>query len=117
VTVTGDFPAETVGSRKFLEDPFVLTCRVLRPRRDLGARPLRRLGVADAHMHGVGSLHKSLISGLYRTARLLAVYASRPRSPSVMQDSLPAAGQAWPGGIVFARRVLTRGFWQLRRHG
>ena len=40
-----------------------------------------------------------MISGLDRTALGLAVYASQWKSPSPTQDSLPAAGQALPGGI------------------
>ena len=41
------------------------------------------------------------ISGLDRTASGLAVYASQWRSPATTQDSLPAAGQALPGGIRY----------------
>ena len=44
-------------------------------------------------------LPRAKISGLDRTALGLAVYASQWRSPATTQDSLPAAGQALPGGI------------------
>jgi hypothetical protein len=41
-----------------------------------------------------------LISGLYHTAYMIAVYASRPRLPvyffTAPQDSLPAGGPPWP---------------------
>jgi hypothetical protein len=39
------------------------------------------------------------ISGLYRTACTLAVYASQPPSPTSTQHSLPAGGPPWPDGI------------------
>ena len=62
------------------------------------ARPLRRLGTAPACVNNGGSREQK-ISGLDRTALGLAVYASQWRSPATTQDSLPAAGQALPGGI------------------
>src|SRR5712691_13112671 len=39
--------------------------------------------------------------GLNHTACTLAVYASSPWSPMATQDSLPAAGQALPGGAGY----------------
>ena len=41
------------------------------------------------------------ISGLHPAARVLAVYASCQGYPLTTQDSLPAAGQALPGGIGY----------------
>ena len=46
--------------------------------------------VAFRPQKGVG-VHDLSISGLNNAARMLAVYASPPRSPATAQDSLPAA--------------------------
>ena len=61
------------------------------------ARPLRRVGVVPAVDKSEDSREKR--SRLNRTAWALAVYASQRGSPLPTQDSLPAAGQALPGGI------------------
>ena len=49
------------------------------------------------------------VSGLNHTALVLAVYASQRRSPVPTQDSLPAAGQALPGGIGYPQGFM-KGF-------
>ncbi len=46
-----------------------------------------------------------LISRLDRTARVLAVYASQPTSPSSTQDSLPAGGTPWPDETAMRSRI------------
>jgi hypothetical protein len=77
-------------------------CPGLRPRRDRHARPLRRADVAPRHANGEGYPPRGVISGLDVRASLLAVYASWGGSPHhCTQDSLPAAGQALPGGIAY----------------
>src|SRR5208337_3270154 len=43
----------------------------------------------------------SYISRLHHTAFVIAVYASRPWSPMIMQDSLQTAGQALSGWIGY----------------
>jgi hypothetical protein len=52
---------------------------------------------------------QEVISGLYRTASALTVYASPDGSPRRTQDSFLAAGQALPGGIR-TRRVPAKSF-------
>ena len=46
------------------------------------------------------ALATSTFSGLNHTAHVLAVYTSPPGLPQTAQDSLPAAGQALPGGLL-----------------
>ena len=81
-------------------EPHLCACPALRPRRDLCARPSRRFGAAFRHYYDVGS-HNKPLSGLHHTACALAIYASSPGSPLTTQDSLPAAGQALPGGTGY----------------
>jgi len=78
------------------------TCPALRPRRDLGAWPVRRPGVAFRRLDNVGP-RDAVISGLNHTACTLAVYASQRRLPDATQDSLPVGGQPFPGGILTRR--------------
>src|SRR5271157_285704 len=89
---------ETAGSLRFPSDPRVPAPCSWTPVGPKYARPLRRLGTAPACVNNGGSREQK-ISGLDRTALGLAVYASQWRSPAATQDSLPAAGQALPGGI------------------
>src|SRR5271157_3400921 len=89
---------ETTGSLRFPSDPRVPAPCSWTPVGPKYARPLRRLGTGPACVNNGGSREQK-ISGLDRTALGLAVYASQWRSPATTQDSLPAAGQALPGGI------------------
>src|SRR5208337_229611 len=89
---------EMAGSLRFPSDPRVPAPCSWTPVGPKYARPLRRLGTAPACVNNGGSREQK-ISGLDRTALGLAVYASQWRSPATTQDSLPAAGQALPGGI------------------
>ena len=75
----GTYPTETMGSPRFLDEPFRV-CRALRPRRDLRARPSRRLHAASA-LADVRLPHELCLSRLHHAARTLAVYASQDRSP------------------------------------
>ena len=68
-----------------------------------GARPSRHQSVAFRYVNDVGTATIT-ISGLYHTARRLAVYASSAGSPRTAQDSLPTGGQPWLGG-TFTRWV------------
>ena len=61
---------------------------------------VRCFGVAFRAMDGVGSRDQA-ISGLHHTACSLPVYASQYRSPGTTQHSVPAAGQALPGGTGY----------------
>ena len=70
----------------------------LDPGRTEVRQAIAALGTAPACVNNGGSREQK-ISGLDRTALGLAVYASQWRSPATTQDSLPAAGQALPGGI------------------
>ena len=63
------------------------------------ARPSRRADAAPAADKSEDS--RNDLSRLNRTAWALAVYASQWGSPPPTQDSLPAAGQALPGGIRY----------------
>ncbi len=71
-------------------------------------RPLRRVGAVPAADKSEDS--RNDLSRLNHTAWTLAVYASPRGSPLPTQDSLPAAGQALPGGIRITRRVPSKGF-------
>ena len=72
------------------EPPACMPCS--RPRRDLGARPVRRLGVAFRSWHGVGSRDRSLFRGsITRPAHSLSTLR-RLGYPRTTQDSLPAGG-------------------------
>src|SRR5271157_4588287 len=99
---------ETAGSPKFPGNPRdhspcsptpVGPSRLSRPWVSCLARP-PRLTRTRAH-------HEE-ISGLNRTAFDLAVYASSWRLPAIMQDSLPAAGPALPGGIGYPQGSCER---------
>ena len=90
--------AEKTGSPRFLENPRVHASlfdpgRISGPGHSGGALLIGPADVAFCCLDGLGSCHFP-ISGLNHAAFTLAVYASRPGSPSVVaQDSLPAW---WP---------------------
>ena len=73
------FPSGDGGSPRFLGNP-MCACPVLRPRRDLYARPLRRFDVAFRLLDSVGS-RDALLTRLNGTAYTRPVYASRSRLP------------------------------------
>src|SRR5215831_1531573 len=75
--------------------------------RTAGTRPLRCRGVALGHRTAKAPARG--LSALNSMAFGLAVYASQCGLPRPTQDSLPAAGQALPGGLS-TRRVPTEGF-------
>ena len=81
-------------------------CRVLRPRQDRHTRPYgvptRPPGCPRRRLPRVE------ISRLNSTALALAVYASQWSLLAPTQDSLPAAGQALPGGIGLPTRLLRK---------
>ena len=84
------------------------TCPALSPRRGLHVRPSRLVGFAFRHNDGVGP-HDVFVSWLNHAAHALPVYASPHGSPHAAQHSVPAASQAWPGGIR-TRRVPAQSF-------
>lgn len=89
----------TTRSPKFLGNPYShLPCS------QTPAGPLRqaiqRIGAVPA-LQTAKTPAFSYISRLNHTAFAIAVYASRPWSPMVMQDSLPTAGQALSGWIGY----------------
>jgi hypothetical protein len=79
--------------------------RVLRPRQEREpGHSGRALLIGSTLLPSVASTTSapvnSCLTGLIRTARSFAVYASSPGSSSVAtQDSLPAGGPPWPVGI------------------
>jgi hypothetical protein len=81
---------------------------VVKVRSDL---PLRRSDVAFRYFDAVGPSH-TLFSWLNRTARTLAIYASRLRSPVMLHGRARLASGRWsscPGGIR-TRWVPSRSF-------
>ena len=97
------FAVEATGPPRFLGNP-AWTCPALRPRRDRGARPLRRRDAAFRRFNNVGS-RDIIISGLNHTARSLAVYASQPGSP---RHHARLASGCWPSSA--GRGWLPAGF-------
>jgi len=89
---------EMAGSLRFPSDPHVPAPCSRTPVGPMHARPLRCLGAAPACVNNGGSRDEKIL-GLNRTALGLTLYASQLKFPSPTQDSLPAAGQALPGGI------------------
>src|SRR5690349_2830693 len=75
--------------------------------RTAGTRPLQCRGVAPGHR--TAKAPAKGLSALNSMAFGLAVYASQCGLPRPTQDSLPAAGQALPGGL-FTRKVPLRDF-------
>ena len=63
-----------MGSPVFPSNPLPF-CRVLRPRRDLHAKPLRRFGTVGVYLY-IADSRVTVISEFNRTAYRLAVYAS-----------------------------------------
>src|SRR5215210_2357515 len=103
-----DMSVETAGSPRFPGTPRVPWPCSPTPAGPDTPGPLRRAGAAPAFDKSKGS--RDDLSRLNRTAWALAVYASQWESPPPTQDSLPAAGQALPGGIRATRRVPLKGF-------
>lgn len=99
--------AEASGSPKFLGNPLP-ACPALRPRRTGWTKPYGPSHVAFRRFKGVGSAVSNFRGSITRPARL-PVYASQSRSPFPTQDSVPAAGWAWPGGYC-PRWVPMQGF-------
>ena len=75
-------------------------CPVLRPRRDRVHQAIAAPRRGLRSVNNDGSRDYSL-SRLNSTAFALAVYASQAGCPGTTQDSLPAAGQALPGGVRY----------------
>ena len=75
--------------------------------RAAGTRPLQCRGVALGHR--TAKAPAKGLSTLKSMAFGLAVYASQCGLPRATQDSLPAAGQALPGGLS-TRKVPRKGF-------
>src|SRR5262245_55889550 len=76
--------------------------------RTAGTRPLRCHGVALGPRTAKAPARG--LSALTSMAFGLAVSASQRGLPRSTQDSLPAAGQALPGGLS-TRKVPLKGFW------
>ena len=92
-------PAETTSSPKFPENPDVPAPCSLTPASP-ACQAIRQVGAAPRALY-YGGAPREVISGLNRKASALAVYASQDGSLHTTQDSLPAAGQALPGGIKY----------------
>ena len=75
-------------------------CRCLIPLQVAGLAASRRVGFAPALLNDEGS-NVDKLSGLYRAASVLAVYASQSASPRPTQDSLAASGQLLLHGIGY----------------
>lgn len=91
---------ETVGPPRFLGDPFVCMPRSLTPAECPPPGHLGESLLPSGPSRPSAALRLS-ISGLDHAAYTLAVYASQAGSPQSTQDSLPAGGQPWPGGIGY----------------
>jgi len=91
---------ETVGPPRFLGDPFVCMPRPLTPAECPPPGHLGESLLPSGPSRPSAALQLS-ISGLDHAAYTLAVYASQAGSPQTTQDSLPAGGQPWPGGIGY----------------
>ena len=85
----------------------VCLCHVLRPRRDRTHQALAVCRRGPRGVHTEGS-PRVVLSRLNSTALALAVYASQWSLLAPTQDSLPAAGQALPGGIGLPTRLLRK---------
>ena len=82
-------------------------CHVLRPRRDRTHQALAVCRRGPRGVHTEGS-PRVVLSRLNSTALALAVYASQWSLLAPTQDSLPAAGQALPGGIGYPQGSYER---------
>ena len=82
-------------------------CPALRPRRDFCVRPYDAQ-VLSPHSPTTRTPAFRYVSWLNDTASAIAVYASRPWSPTVMQDSLLTAGQALSDWIWIPTGLLRK---------
>ena len=89
---------EMAGSLRFPSDPLVPTPCSRTPVGPMHARPLRRLGAAPACVNNGGSRKQRFRGSIARHWDSLFTLR-REGHPSATQNSLPAAGQALPGGI------------------
>ena len=103
-----DFAEETTGSPKFLGNPDCPFALFIDPGRTAGTRPLRCRDAASWYVNSDGSREEVFRRSIARLSDSLSTLRSAGH-PATTQDSLPAAGQALPGGLS-TRRVPMKGF-------